>query len=99
VDDQRPTGTFALALELVAPIQATLYKDPQCDCCEGYAAYLRKKGFAVDVKPTNDLAEISRRAGVPSEMQGKRNSLLNRTGNSCEGTGNLYARTGNLNRV
>ena len=37
---------------------------------EGYAAYLRQNGFAVDVKPTNDLAEISRKAGVPSELQG-----------------------------
>jgi hypothetical protein len=53
-----------------APIQATLYKDPQCGCCEGYATYLRQKGFAVEVKPTNDLAEISRKAGVPSELQG-----------------------------
>ena len=55
---------------VAAPIRATLYKDPQCGCCEGYAAYLRQNGFAVDVKPTNDLAEISRKAGVPSELQG-----------------------------
>lgn len=51
-------------------IQATLYKDPQCGCCEGYVAYLRKNGFAIDVKPTNDLAQISRKAGVPEDMQG-----------------------------
>lgn len=55
---------------VAAPIRATLYKDPQCGCCEGYAAYLRQNGFTVDVKPTNDLAEISRKAGVPSELQG-----------------------------
>ena len=55
---------------VAAPIHATLYKDPQCGCCEGYAAYLRQNGFAVEVKPTNDLAEISRKAGVPSELQG-----------------------------
>lgn len=51
-------------------LQATLYKDPQCSCCEGYVAYLRQNGFEVDVKPTNDLAQISRKAGVPEEMQG-----------------------------
>jgi hypothetical protein len=55
---------------VAAPIRAILYKDPQCGCCEGYAAYLRQNGFAVDVKTTNDLAEISRKAGVPSELQG-----------------------------
>src|SRR5579859_6035808 len=53
-----------------APIQATLYKNPQCTCCEGYATYLRQNGFAVDVKPTNDLTEISRKAGVPENLQG-----------------------------
>jgi hypothetical protein len=52
------------------PIQATLYKNPQCSCCEGYAQYLEKNGFKVDVKPTNDLAEISQKAGVPGDLEG-----------------------------
>jgi len=55
---------------IAAPVQATMYKNPQCTCCEGYAAYLRQNGFAVDVKPTNDLAEISQKAGVPEKYQG-----------------------------
>jgi len=55
---------------VAAPIPATMYKNPQCSCCEGYAAYLRQNGFAVDVKSTNDLAEISRKAGVPENLQG-----------------------------
>jgi hypothetical protein len=50
--------------------RATLYKNPQCSCCEGYADYLRQNGFQVDVKPTNDLAEISHNAGVPEGMEG-----------------------------
>ena len=55
---------------LGASSSATLYKTPQCSCCDGYAAYLRKNGFTVDVKPTNALAEISRKAGIPEKMQG-----------------------------
>src|SRR5215470_425685 len=55
---------------LAAPTSATLYKDPQCGCCEGYAAYLRENGFAVDVKPADDLAQISQNAGVPEALQG-----------------------------
>jgi hypothetical protein len=55
---------------VAAPTKATLYKNPQCSCCEGYAAYLRQNGFEVDVKPTNDLAEISQKAGVPEQYQG-----------------------------
>jgi hypothetical protein len=53
-----------------SPIQATLYKNPSCTCCEGYAQYLEKNGFKVDVKPTNDLAEISQKAGVPEDLEG-----------------------------
>ena len=64
-------ATLAVPLLAAAePIHATLYKNPQCSCCEGYAAYLRKNGFVVDVKPTNDLTEISQKAGVPEKLQG-----------------------------
>jgi hypothetical protein len=62
---------------LADTIKATMYKNPQCSCCEGYAAYLRKNGFEVDVKPTNDLAEISRQAGVPEQMQGCHTMFVN----------------------
>lgn len=55
---------------LAETIKATMFKNPQCSCCEEYAAYLRKNGFEVDIKPTNDLAEISRKAGVPEDLQG-----------------------------
>ncbi|WP_428395071.1 DUF411 domain-containing protein [Lichenicoccus sp.] len=51
-------------------IPVTLYKNPSCDCCEGYARYLDHNGFTVDVRPTNDLAEISRKAGIPAALQG-----------------------------
>jgi hypothetical protein len=64
-------AVFARPLRAIAqPIRATLYKDPQCSCCEGYAGYLRQNGFTVEVKPTFDLAEISRKAGVPQQLQG-----------------------------
>jgi hypothetical protein len=55
---------------MAASVEAILYKNPHCTCCDGYAYFLRKNGFDVKVKPTNDLAEISRKAGVPEELQG-----------------------------
>jgi hypothetical protein len=64
-------ASVAFPLPAVAgPVRATLYKQPQCTCCDEYAAYLRKNGFEVDVKSTNDLAAISRKAGVPEKFQG-----------------------------
>ncbi len=50
--------------------EVTLYKNPQCGCCEEYAAYLRQNGFTVTVKPTHDLAMMSRQAGIPDDFQG-----------------------------
>lgn len=51
---------------------ATLYKNPQCGCCEQYANYLRGNGFAVKVVPTHDLSQIRRQAGisVPEKLEG-----------------------------
>ena len=64
-------AAFTLPLPALADgIQATLYKNPQCGCCETYAAYLRDNGFDVEVKDSNDLAQISADAGVPAEFEG-----------------------------
>jgi hypothetical protein len=49
---------------------ATLYKNPQCSCCEDYANYLRRNGFTVTVKPTHDLSLMNKQAGVPSTLEG-----------------------------
>lgn len=48
----------------------TLYKDPNCGCCQNYADYLRKNGFEVKVVPTNNLGEITAKAGIPADFAG-----------------------------
>lgn len=50
--------------------EVTLYKNPQCGCCEDYARYLRSNGFTVTVKPTHDLVAMSRDAGMAEDFQG-----------------------------
>jgi len=59
-----------------ALIPVTLYKNPSCTCCEGYARYLDQNGFEVDVRPTNDLADISRKAGIPADLEGCHTSFI-----------------------
>ena len=56
--------------------QATLYKIPQCGCCEGYADYLRDNGFEVTVKPTHDLPLLHRQHGVPEPLVGCHTTLV-----------------------
>ena len=46
-----------------ATINAIMYKNPQCSCCESYARYLEHNGFKVDIKPVNNLSQISSDAG------------------------------------
>jgi hypothetical protein len=49
---------------------AVMYKYPECGCCEEYARYLRKHGFEIVVKPTNDMDFVKEMAGVPEQMEG-----------------------------
>ena len=46
----------------------TLYKDPQCGCCEGYAAYLRDNGFDVTILPTHDLPLLDEKYGIAADL-------------------------------
>jgi len=68
-------ATSLNAAPLVAP-EVTLYKNPQCGCCENYADYLRENGFTVEVVPTQDLAQISRDAGISDDFQGCHTAFL-----------------------
>src|SRR5260221_9587167 len=60
----------ALSWSATASRQLTLYRDPGCMCCEGYAAYLQSNGFSVTVVPTHDLSIINAKYHVPAELQG-----------------------------
>ena len=62
-------ATPALAAPPDKPL-ATLFKNPQCGCCESYAAYLRENGYEVKVEAPNDLALIKQRQGIPQELGG-----------------------------
>ena len=98
----RLTTLFFLALSAVipptawaqtAPKEATLYKDPQCGCCEGYAAYLRDHGFKVKVVDTHDLPLIKQEHGVPTELEGCHSTIVD--GYVVEG----HVPVGTLNRL
>lgn len=48
--------------------KVTLYKDPQCSCCEGYAHYLRGNGFEVSIVPTHDLPLLDEKYGIAADL-------------------------------
>jgi hypothetical protein len=63
----------ALVLTTDAASAATilqLFKDPSCDCCAAHAAYLRERGYTVDVIETGDLQAVKDEHGIPLELAG-----------------------------
>jgi hypothetical protein len=83
-ESMRPTliaTVLALALgsapaEAEPAYAATLYKDPECGCCEAYADYLRANGIEVTVSPTDELAAMKRQYGVPGALAGCHTTLI-----------------------
>lgn len=68
---------LAAATAAVAdPVTVTMYKNPQCGCCEEYAKYLRQNGFKVTVTPTHNMSLISRQNGVPEKLAGCHTMLI-----------------------
>jgi hypothetical protein len=54
----------------------TLYKNPECGCCEGYADYLRQNGFKVRAVSTNELTVMGQKYGIPDDLQPCHISLI-----------------------
>jgi len=75
-------GAFLSALNSlrVAPGEAKasvqLYKNPNCSCCDGYAAYLRSHGYAVTTTPTHNLSLVRREHGVPVRLAGCHTTIV-----------------------
>jgi hypothetical protein len=79
----RTLTTVALMLTLTMPASAfaamaTLYKNPQCGCCEGHAEHLRANGIDVKSVATHDLALMRQAQDVPVEFVGCHMMLIDR---------------------
>ncbi|WP_085920392.1 DUF411 domain-containing protein [Halomonas sp. CSM-2] len=55
----------ATAAQAGLPDEATMYKNPQCGCCNEYARHLEEQGVDVTIVDDAELGEIKQRAGVP----------------------------------
>ena len=55
---------------VAAQHSAILYKNPQCTCCDEYAAYLRRNRYDVKIMATHDLELVKQEHGVPGPLEG-----------------------------
>lgn len=46
----------------------TVYKDPGCSCCSGWARHLTAAGFTVSVIETTDVDAVKVKFGVPDRL-------------------------------
>lgn len=46
----------------------TVYKDPNCGCCNGWVEHVRAAGFEATVRGDGDLAAVKKRLGVPDPL-------------------------------
>lgn len=54
----------------------TIYKSPNCECCDNYAAYMRRTGFDVKVINTNDMNTIRQEHKISQHMASCHTTLV-----------------------
>lgn len=66
----------ALAAVKTGLRKATLYKSPDCTCCDGYADHLRFNGFDVTVIEDMNLPARAKALGVTEALAGCHTTLI-----------------------
>ena len=54
-----------------------VWKDPNCGCCDGWVQHMRKAGFSVTVRPSDNMAAVKQARGVPDDMQSCHTGVIN----------------------
>ncbi|MGB3424253.1 MAG: DUF411 domain-containing protein [Castellaniella sp.] len=74
---------LALGLALGVPISVfaagipvKMYKNPNCGCCDRWAAHMEANGFTVETINTPDLASIKAQHHVPTNLAGCHTALI-----------------------
>lgn len=76
-------ATYSLAYGAGEAI--TVYKDKNCECCEGWVEHLRQSGFKVNAVNSDDMAAIKKRFGVPESMGSCHTAVVDKSGQVIEG--------------
>ncbi|AZT82227.1 DUF411 domain-containing protein [Marinobacter sp. NP-4(2019)] len=54
----------------------TIYKSPNCSCCQSWAEHLDANGFEASIVETDNLNEVKQTHGVPREMASCHTALI-----------------------
>lgn len=59
------------------PLNITVYRDPDCGCCENWITHLRRHGFKVTDISTSDVESIKRKHRLPAQAASCHTGLIN----------------------
>ncbi|MBF22256.1 MAG: CopG family transcriptional regulator [Pusillimonas sp.] len=63
----------------------TVYQDPNCGCCTGWAKHMRESGFEVKQIKTRDMLSVKEKLGVPVKLGSCHTAVMDETGQVVEG--------------
>lgn len=55
----------AVSAQAALPEEGTLYKNPQCGCCDAYARHLDAQGIKMTLVDDVEMGGVKQQAGVP----------------------------------
>ena len=81
------TAVFLIGAPIAhaAPVTVTIYKSPDCACCDGWVRHVRDAGFVTNVVDTNDLQSVKDRLGVPTGVRSCHTAVVSGTNQVIEG--------------
>ncbi|XOT95392.1 DUF411 domain-containing protein [Alcaligenes pakistanensis] len=63
----------------------TMYQDPNCGCCEGWAQHMRDEGFEVKEVKVVKIQDVKRLLKVPENLESCHTAMVEETGQLIEG--------------
>lgn len=75
----------ASSLAHAAENAITVYQDPNCGCCAGWADHMRDSGFQVKTVKTTEMARVKQKLGVPASLSSCHTAVVDGTGQIIEG--------------
>ncbi|NYT64791.1 CopG family transcriptional regulator [Alcaligenaceae bacterium] len=75
----------ASSMAYAAKPEVTVYQDPNCGCCTGWAEHMLESGFDVRQIKTSNMGAIKDKLGVPRGMESCHTAVVDATGQVIEG--------------
>ncbi|MBC7203635.1 MAG: CopG family transcriptional regulator [Pusillimonas sp.] len=66
-------------------VALTVYQDPNCGCCAGWAEHMRQSGFEVKQVKTREMVSVKEQLGVPTQLGSCHTAVMKGTGQVVEG--------------